>query len=242
MQQALSFVVQSRKISRRTVYKTYQCVFAGHLGIVRARYNIAMKAISLAWRSRTMVPLTVIVIFWTMPCAGVTRAPGEKVISFVADITVREDMSIEVREEFVVHSEESYFKWGMIRHLPISSNERWDKRFGGEWKDDTGIRVRILEVTEDGNPVSCEKGGGAGYAQLRIGKSDVPLARGDHTFVIKYLAEGVPRSLADHDELYWNVLGHYLGLPVDEVKVHVHLPAVVPMEESNRMLTWEGGA
>ena len=231
MQQALSFVVQSRKISRRTVYKTYQCVFAGHLGIVRARYNIAMKAISLAWRSRTMVPLTVIVIFWTMPCAGVTRAPGERVISFVADITVREDMSIEVREEFVVHSEESYFKWGMIRHLPISSNERWDKRFGGEWKDDTGIRVRILEVTEDGNPVSYEKGGGAGYAQLRIGKSDVPLAQGDHTFVVKYLAEGVPRSLADHDELYWNALGHYLGLPVDEVKVHVHLPVGVPMEE-----------
>jgi len=74
----------------------------------------------------------------------------------------------------------------------------------------------------------------AGYAQLRIGKVDVPLARGPHTFVITYVAEGVLRSLADHDELYWNVLGYYLDLPVEEATVHVHLPASVPAEEIRR--------
>jgi hypothetical protein len=170
-------------------------------------------------------------IVGAVPCAGVTRAPGERIISFATDITVREDTSIEVREEFTVHSEGSYFKWGMVRHLPISSNERWDKRFGGEWKDDTGIRVKILEVTEDGERVSYEQGSGWGYGQLRIGKMDVPLARGDHTFVIKYLAEGVLRSLADHDELYWNALGYYFDLPVEEATVRVHLPAGLPQDE-----------
>jgi len=64
-----------------------------------------------------------------------------------------------------------------------------------------------------------------------IGKVDAPLARGHHTFVITYLAEGVLRSLADHDELYWNVLGYYLDLPVEEATVRVHLPASVPAEE-----------
>ena len=82
-----------------------------------------------------------------VPCSATKPAPGERIISFATDITVREDTSILVREEFVVHSEETWFKWGMVRHLPISSNERWDKRFGGEWKDDTGIRIKILEVT-----------------------------------------------------------------------------------------------
>ena len=175
--------------------------------------------------------LAALMILATLPCWGTKSAPGEKIVSFAVDITVRKDTSIEVREKFVVHSEETYFKWGMIRHLPISSNERWDRRFGGQWKDDTGIRVKILDVTQDGERISYEQGNGAGYAQLRIGKEDVPLARGDHTLVIRYLAEGVPRSLADHDELYWNALGHYLDLPVEEATVRIHLPADVPTEE-----------
>ena len=213
------------------MHETYQRDFAGCVAFVSRRYNIIVKTIALGRLTRTLVALAILTIVGTVPSAAVKRAPSERIVSFAADLTVRGDTSIEVREEFVVHSEESYFKWGMIRHLPISSNERWDKRFGGEWKDDTGIRVKILYVTEDGKRVSYEQGNGAGYAQLEIGKQDVPLARGHHTFVITYIAEGVPRSLADHDELYWNVLGHYFDLPVEEVTVRVHLPAGVPAEE-----------
>ena len=213
------------------MHETYQRDFAGCVAFGGRRYNIIVKTIALGRLTRILVALAILTIVGTVPSAAVKRAPSERIVSFAADLTVRGDTSIEVREEFVVHSEESYFKWGMIRHLPISSNERWDKRFGGEWKDDTGIRVKILYVTEDGKRVSYEQGNGAGYAQLEIGKQDVPLARGDHTFVITYIAEGVPRSLADHDELYWNVLGHYFDLPVEEVTVRVHLPAGVPAEE-----------
>ncbi len=213
------------------VHETYQRNTAGRVAFAPRRYNIAVKIIALARSARIFVIVAALTILGAVPCAGTKRAPGEKIVSFATDIAVHEDTSIEVREEFIVHSEETYFKWGMIRHLPITSNERWDKRFGGEWKDDTGIRVKILDVTQDGGRVSFEQSHGAGYAQLRIGKANAPLARGDHTFVIKYLAEGVLRSRADHDELYWNVLGHYLDLPVDEAAFHVHLPAGVPTEE-----------
>jgi Predicted membrane protein (DUF2207) len=213
------------------VHVTYQRVFAGRVAFPCRRYNIRVMTFPFARRTRILVGLAIVTILATLPCWGTKSAPGEKIVSFAVDIIVRKDTSIEVQEKFVVHSEETYFKWGMIRHLPISSNERWDRRFGGEWKDDTGIRVKILDVTEDGERISYEKGNGAGYAQLRIGKEDVPLARGDHTFVIRYLAEGVPRSLADHDELYWNALGHYLDLPVEETTVRVHLLADVPTDE-----------
>jgi len=181
--------------------------------------------------ARILLGLAALILAGVVPCSATKPAPGEKIISFAADITVREDTSIEVREEFIVHSEETYFKWGMIRHLPISSTERWDKRFAGEWKDDTGIRIKILEVAEDGKPVSYDHGNGAAYGQLVIGKFNVPVPRGDHTFVVRYLAEGVPRLLGDHDELYWNVLGHYLDLPVQEATVRVHLPAEIPAED-----------
>jgi hypothetical protein len=201
---------------------------------------MAVKIIALARVPRIFVAPGILMLLGTVPCAGTKFAPGERIVSFAADITVHEDTSIEVREEFVVRSEETYYKWGMIRHLPISSNERWDKRFGGESKDDTGIRVKILEVTEDGERVSYDHGSGAGYAQLRIGKTNGPLARGDHTFVIQYLAEGVLRLLADQDQLYWNVLGYDLDLPVEETKVHVRLPAGVPAEEI-QMEAYAGG-
>jgi hypothetical protein len=182
-------------------------------------------------RIRVLLGLAALTVAASAPCSATKPAPGEKIISFVTDITLREDTSVEVREEFVVRSEETYYKWGMIRHLPISSTERWDQRFAGPWRDDTGIRVKILEVTEDGQSVSYDHGNGAGYGQLEIGKFNVPVPRGDHRFVIRYLAEGVPRLLADQDELYWNVLGHYFYVPVEEAIVRVHLPAGVRSED-----------
>jgi hypothetical protein len=212
------------------VSETYQPTFAGRSGFLVRIYNVGMKRIALG-RIGILLGLAALIIAGGVPCSATRSAPGERIISFATDVTVREDTSIEVREEFVIHSEETFFKWGMIRHLPISSNERWDKRFAGEWKDDTGIRVKILEVTEDGKRISYEHGNGAGYGQLVIGKFNVPVPRGDHTFVIKYLAEGVPRLLGDHDELYWNVLGYYFDLPVQEASVRIHLPAEIPPED-----------
>ncbi|MBZ5662642.1 MAG: DUF2207 domain-containing protein [Acidobacteriia bacterium] len=164
------------------------------------------------------------------PCAAITPAPGERIVSFTADLTVRKDTSVDVREQFVVHSEETYFKWGLVRYLPIGSDARWDDRFGGGRNDDTGIRVTILEVTEDGAPVWYEQGSGGSYAQLRIGKFNVPLARGDHQIVIRYTVDGGLHLLADRDELYWNVLGHYWTLPVDEVNLHVRFPETTPID------------
>ena len=193
-------------------------------------YNIRVQKVALR-RLRNLSGIAALILAGIIPCSATKPAPGERIISYAADVTVREDTSIEVREEFAVHSEETYFKWGMIRHLPISSNERWDRRFAGEWKDDTGIRVKMLEVTEDGKRVSYDLGSGGAYGQLIIGKFNVPVPRGDHTYVVRYLAQGVPRLLADHDELYWDLLGYYFDVPVEAATVRVHLPAGIPAED-----------
>jgi len=174
------------------------------------------------------------------PCPGAVRAAGERIVTFAAEVTVREDATLEVREEFLVRSEGSYFKWGLIRELPIDSEARWDKRFAGEWRTDTGIRVKIRELSEDGARVRYEQGSDRGYAQLRIGPAGAPLAPGDHRFVIRYEVESALRLLADHDELYWNALGHYWQLPVDEATLRVRLPAGVP-PETIRVDAYAGG-
>src|SRR5437868_13470325 len=102
------------------------------MAMVDRRYNCVMQTTGLTRRTRIIVAVATLTMLGAVPCKGTKRAPDERIISFATDITIRADTSIEVREEFAVHSEETYFKWGMIRHLPITSNERWDKRFGGE--------------------------------------------------------------------------------------------------------------
>ena len=159
-----------------------------------------------------------------------SEAQSERIVSFASDVSLRKNAVLEVREEFTVHSEADSFRYGMVRDLPIDSEARWDRSLVGAYQKDTGIRVKILEVSEDGAPVSYEQGGDSSYEQVRIGDAWAPLAPGDHRFVIRYQADGVTQFLADHDQLYWNALGHYWRLPVDEAVVRVHLPPELPAD------------
>jgi hypothetical protein len=120
--------------------------------------------------SRLLVALGILVSLCAIPCAASKHAPGEKVISFSADVTVQTDTSIDVREEITVHSEETFFKNGMVRYLPANSKGRRDKKFTGQSQDDSGLRIKILEVTEDGLPASYNQLYTPGYMQLRLGK------------------------------------------------------------------------
>src|ERR1700720_3565892 len=113
--------------------------------------------------------------------------PLDRIVSFASDVTLRKDATLEIREEFVAHSEGDYFRYGMVRDLPIDSEARWDRRLVGAYAKDTGIRVKILEVSEDGTPVSYEQGSDSAYEQVRIAPWE-PLAPGDHPFVVRYEA------------------------------------------------------
>jgi Predicted membrane protein (DUF2207) len=179
------------------------------------------------------------------PPAGQGSAPSksatplDRILSFESDVTLRKDATLEVREEFVAHSEGDYFRYGMVRDLPIDSEARWDRQLVGEYAKDTGIRVKILDVSEDGAPVSYEQGSDSAYQQLRISPWE-PLTPGDHRFVVHYEADGVTQFLADNDQLYWNAVGHFWRLPVDEAVLRLHLPPGVPVDVVT-VLAYAGG-
>ena len=146
---------------------------------------------------------------------------------FRADVTVREDATLEVREEIAVNDAASFYKHGFQRDLPISLTDRWDTRYVGTYQKDNGIRVKILEVTEDGQRVNYEQGKRYGYAQLFIGERNVALDSGEHRFLIRYSVDWALILGAGHDTLYWNAVGSERTVPIAEAILAVHLPAAV---------------
>ena len=150
---------------------------------------------------------------------------------FRADVTVREDATLEVREEIAVRNASSFYKHGFQRDLPISLTDRWDTRYVGTYQKDNGIRVKILEVTEDGQRVTYEQGKRYGYAQLFIGERNVALDSGEHRFVIRYTVDWALILVGTgRDTLYWNAVGSERTVPIAEAILAVHLPAAVPSE------------
>jgi Predicted membrane protein (DUF2207) C-terminal domain/Predicted membrane protein (DUF2207) N-terminal domain len=177
--------------------------------------------------------LTLILCLASLGACRSARADSAEFSGFTyfrADVTVRQDASLDVNEEMAVNHASSFYKYGFIRNLPISSVDRWDSRYAGEYKADNGVRVNILEVTEDGKPVKYDQGRGYGYAQLMIGENKVRLDSGEHRFTIHYTVDYTMNPGADRDTLYWNAIGHERNAPVAEAILAIHLPASVPEE------------
>lgn len=154
--------------------------------------------------------------------------PGAGITFFRSDVTVNDDATLDVREEFTVNAAGKYYRYGFMRMLPIGSEARWDSKYVGGYKRDNGIRVKILEVTEDGAPAQYEQGHGYGYAQLQIGAKNIPMPPGDHHYVVRYTVHGAVSLGAERDTLYWNAIGHERDVPVAEAILAVHLPEAVP--------------
>src|SRR6202049_267788 len=94
----------------------------------------------------------------------------------------------------------------------------------GHINKDNGIRVNILEVTEDGQPANYEQGKRYGYAQLFIGERNVALDSGEHRFVIRYTVDWALIFGTGRDTLYWNAVGSERTVPIAEAILAVHLP------------------
>lgn len=150
---------------------------------------------------------------------------------FRADVTVREDARLEVREEIVVRNAASFYKYGFRRELPILPEGRWDPKDVNERKRNNGVRVKILEVTEDGAPVRYEQGSGFTYSQVRIGERNVPLDSGEHRFELHYLVDSALSLGATTNRLYWNALGVRQDSPTAEAILTVHLPPAISLDQ-----------
>ena len=140
----------------------------------------------------------------------------ERITSFISEVTVNADASLDVRETITVNAEGFDIRRGILRDFPTIYNDR------------RGTRVRVgfdvLDVRRDGRAEPYAIESISNGKRIRIGDKDVLLSGGQHTYQITYRTTRQIGFFPDFDELYWNVTGNGWTFAIDEARVIVRLP------------------
>ena len=102
----------------------------------------------------------------------------EKILQFHSDITVHEDSTMTVCETIKVISENKEIRHGIYRDFPT--------KYKGIFKMDHVVGFDILKVTRDGKPENYFIKTMSNGKRVYIGKQEVFVLPGEHTFTILY--------------------------------------------------------
>ena len=147
------------------------------------------------------------------PQAAIAR---EEIRSFVADIQVNEDSSLEVSETIMVNAEGNAIRRGIFRDIPLRALDDW-----GMWSSNG---FDLIEVLHNGQPSPYTTEWQGRFFRIYIGDPDVFIQRGEHTYTIRYETTRQLRYFDGYDELYWNVTGNFWSFPIRSAEARVQLP------------------
>lgn len=144
-------------------------------------------------------------------------AAEERITSFVSDVAIQPDSSLEVTETIDVVSEGNQIRRGIYRDFPTL------------YRGPGGRKVRVgfdFEGAErDGQQEPAVVEPLSNGVRIRIGDPDVFIAPGPHRYVIRYRTTRQVGRFADYDELYWNATGNGWGFPIESAEARIRLPA-----------------
>jgi uncharacterized membrane protein YgcG len=141
---------------------------------------------------------------------------AERIRSFDAQITVKEDSTMSVRETIEVVSAGDQIRHGIYRDFPTRYRDRSGNRYS--------VGFNIVSLRRDGHEEPSHTSGIDGGVRIYFGSSDSELAPGPHTYVFTYDTSRQIGFFPDHDELYWNVTGNGWKFPIDRATATVLLP------------------
>jgi hypothetical protein len=144
----------------------------------------------------------------------------EHIEDYGIEVTVQEDGSADFVET-IVYDFGDYQKHGIYRDLVLAQrcNDRYDRVYP---MDD----VSVDSPTGAPDQFTIEDGDQAGVRRIKIGDPDETIT-GEHTYVVRYTLDGTLKGFAEHDELYWNVIGEQWGVSITNVHVIVNTPGDV---------------
>lgn len=154
--------------------------------------------------------------------ASAQAASGERILSFAADYDLASDGSLGVTETLV-------WQFGPGEHHGIKRNITVRQGVSSPPN-----KYRLYEMSDV--KASSPTGAAAELYVSELGADDVIRVGSptqtfhgaqQQTYVLKYRLAHVVNGFPDHAELFWNVTGGRIDIPVDSVKVTVRGPAAV---------------
>jgi Predicted membrane protein (DUF2207) C-terminal domain/Predicted membrane protein (DUF2207) N-terminal domain len=173
-------------------------------------------------RARRAAALAVVVLV-----VGVASALGagpafagfnEHIADYRSDVTIETDGTIEVHET-IVYDFGVVPKHGIYRTIPVRTSESPKDGY------DRVYPLTVVSVSGSADTpaqYSVEEDGD--NERIKIGDPDRTIT-GEHTYDIVYRVRGAMNAFADHDELYWNVVGNDWTVRIDRASAVVHAPA-----------------
>ncbi len=134
-----------------------------------------------------------------------------------------------VEETIQVRVEGNKIKRGIYRDLPTGRRTAFGFIRGTEFK--------VTSVKRNGEPerfrlsdISGDFLGDTGK-RIKIGKKEVLLPHGIHTFTIEYTTTNQLDFLDGKDALFWNVTGNGWAFPIKSAESEIYLPKTVDLRE-----------
>lgn len=170
-------------------------------------------------------------ILFSLMLTGGSEA-REEIRSFIADIEVRADASLEVTETITVNAEGDNIRRGIYRDIPLRALDEW-----GLWSSNG---FELVEVLHNGRPSPYHTEWQGRFFRILIGDADVFINYGEHTYTIRYVTTRQLRFFDGFDELYWNVTGNFWSFPILKAEARVRLPEGAKAIE-DRIAGYTGG-
>lgn len=144
------------------------------------------------------------------------QAQQERIRSFLSEIRILPDATVQVKETITVVSAGDKIKRGIYRDFPTLYTDRLGNTLE--------VPFDLYGITRDGQGESYHTERHGNGVRVYIGKENVILRPGVHTYEITYATKWQLGYFQDYDELYWNVTGNGWDFPIDRAEALITLP------------------
>ena len=160
-----------------------------------------------------------LVLLFALAVLSAGARADERILDFHSRIIVAADATITVEETLRVRTDNETIKHVIRRDIPVLHFDR----------DNNGYAYYItpLSASLDGRVTSFSAGYSGDSVHITIGNPSATLEPGEHTFMLRYLADDELDFLDTHDKLDWNVTGARWSFPIDHAAADITLPGNV---------------
>lgn len=145
---------------------------------------------------------------------------AERILEYRSEIRVHESGTLTITEHIRVEAEGRNIRRGIYRDFPTRYRDRANNRVEVEFVP--------LSVRRNGQPESWHVQDRANGVRIYAGHPDREIGPGNHEFEFVFSTNRQLGFFADHDELYFNAVGHGWAFPVERAVADVVLPFSLP--------------